>query len=71
MAVIISQIRTGIDADHEEIISAALKRVGLSLNSVCKASVYKTSVDARDNSRISIVSSVWIEFGDSLVEHKI
>lgn len=71
MAVIISQIRTEVGADREEIISAALKRAGLSRNGVRKADVYKTSVDARDNSRISIVSSVWAELGDSSAEQKI
>lgn len=71
MAVIISQVRTGINADHEEIVSAALKRVGLSRNSVYKASVYKSSIDARDNSRISIVSSVWAELKDISAEQKI
>ena len=71
MAVIISQIRTGINADREEIISSALKRVGLSRNSVYKASVYKSSIDARDNRRISIVSSVWAELKDISAEQKI
>lgn len=71
MAVIISQIRTGIDADCEKIVSAALKRIGIKFSDVYKASVYRSSVDARDNSRISIVSSVWAELKDSSAEQKI
>ncbi len=71
MAVIISQIRTDINSDSEKIISAALKRVNLSRCSVYMASVYRTSVDARDNSRIVIVSSVWAELKDSVSEQRI
>ncbi|MCM1382865.1 MAG: FAD-dependent oxidoreductase, partial [Muribaculaceae bacterium] len=71
MAVIISQVRTGVNADGEEIISAALKRAGLSGKSVSSASVYRTSVDARDNSRIAMVSSVWAELGDAAAEERL
>lgn len=71
MAVIISQIRTDINADSGEIISAALKRVGLSRKSISGASVYRTSVDARDNSRIAIVSSVWAELNDVSAEERL
>lgn len=71
MAIIISQIRTSFGSDPEEIISAALKRIGIKSSDVFKVSVYKSSVDARDNSRISIVSSIWAELMDNSAEHKI
>lgn len=71
MAIIISQVRTSVGLSGGEIVSAALKRAGLSENSVYKASVYKSSIDARDNSRISVVSAVWAELKDSSAERKI
>lgn len=71
MAIIISQVRTSVGLMDGDIVSAGLKRVGLSEKCVYKASVYKTSVDARDNSKISIVSSVWAELKDSGAEHKL
>lgn len=71
MAIIISQVRTSVGLRVEEIVSAALKRVGLSEKSVYRASVYRSSIDARDNSRISVVSSVWAELKDGVAEHKL
>lgn len=68
MAVIISRIKTPVTAGREEIISAALKKAGLAPASVLKCEVRKTSLDARDNSRICLVSSVWAELGDETAE---
>ena len=61
MAVIISQVKTSVTADNDEIIQTALKTVGINAGSVITAGVHKTSLDARNNSRIVLVSSVWIE----------
>ena len=71
MAVIISNIKTNISSSQEDIISAALKRAGLSKKDVLKADVHKTSIDARDNSRIVLVSSVWAELDDPTAEEKL
>lgn len=61
MAVIISQVKTAVTADNDEIIRTALKKAGISANSIVRAGVHKTSLDARNNSRIILVSSVWAE----------
>ncbi len=68
MSVIISQIKTPITAGHEEIISAALKKTGIRPNSAVKCGVHKTSLDARDNSNIRLVSSVWVELENPKAE---
>ena len=61
MSVIISSIKTSINSSEDEIISAALKKLGINRSDVDVAGVYKTSLDARDNSNIKLVSSVWLE----------
>ncbi|MDE5993102.1 MAG: hypothetical protein K2G87_08650, partial [Oscillospiraceae bacterium] len=71
MAVIISQIKTPVTAEREEITAAALKKAGLVPASVLRCEVRKTSLDARDNSRISLVSSVWVELGDEAREKRL
>lgn len=71
MAVIISQVRTDINTSGGEIAAAALKRVRLSASDVFRAEVHKTSVDARDNSRITLVSSVWAELRDGEAERRL
>lgn len=64
MAIIISQIKSPITASHEEIISAALKKIGLKLAETVRSGVHKTSLDARNNDNIRLVSSVWVELED-------
>lgn len=71
MAVIISQVKTPVTAGHEDIVSAALKKTGLAPASAVKCGVRKTSLDARDNSRICFVSSVWAELGDEVREKRL
>lgn len=71
MAVIITNIKTAISSAKEDIISAALKRAGLSKKDIVKAEVHKTSLDARHNNRITLVSSVWAELGDPNAENKL
>ncbi|MDE6764112.1 MAG: NAD(P)/FAD-dependent oxidoreductase, partial [Oscillospiraceae bacterium] len=61
-------MKTPVTAGREEIISAALKKAGLAPASVLKCEVRKTSLDARDNSRICLVSSIWAELGDEAAE---
>lgn len=71
MAIIISQIKTDISAGREDIVAAALKRAGISQKDAVKAEVHKTSLDARDNSRILLVSSVWVELCDPAAEDRL
>lgn len=69
MPVIISQIKTGVSAEREEIVSAALKKVGI--KAAVKAEVRKTSLDARDNDNMRLVSSVWIELENERAEKRL
>lgn len=57
MSLLVTNIRTGIGAQPEEIIAAARKYAGLCENQIVSAAVSRTSVDAR-HSRPSFVSSV-------------
>lgn len=66
MAVIISNIGTPLDTDEKGIVSAALKRAGISGKSVIRAGVYKTSLDARKRDNIHRVSSVWAELPEDM-----
>lgn len=61
MAIIISQIKTDISAGEQEIISAAVKKLRIDRKSVRACHLHKTSLDARNNDAIKLVSSVWIE----------
>lgn len=71
MAVIISQVKTPVTSGSEEIIRAALKKAGLSINDTIKAGVHKTSLDARNNDRIVLVSSVMAELESEGEEKRI
>ncbi len=68
MAVIVSQIKTSITASQTEITAAALKKISLNSSDVRIAGVHKTSLDARNNSDIKLVSSVWIELNNEKIE---
>ncbi len=61
MPLIISQIITGINSTDNEITAAALKKLHLNKAAVKRSGVYKTSLDARKNTDIKLVSSVWLE----------
>ncbi|MCH5194937.1 MAG: NAD(P)/FAD-dependent oxidoreductase [Oscillospiraceae bacterium] len=71
MAVIISQIKTDISASQEDIAAIALKRAGISACDVLRSGVHKTSLDARNNNRIMLVSSVWAELHDKKAEQRL
>lgn len=71
MPLIVSQIITGTGCSKEEIVSEALKKLSLKMKNVKKAEVHKTSLDARDNSRIRLVSSVWLELSSSGEEKRL
>ncbi len=68
MAVIITQVKTAVTSDNEDIINSALKKAGLNRNDAAKADIHKISLDARDNSRIRLVSSVRIELDNIQTE---
>ena len=71
MAIIISQVRTSVTADKGEIVRTALKNAGIPSGSAVKAEIHKTSLDARNNSRIILVSSVWAELEKASDEKRI
>ncbi len=71
MAVIISQIKTDISADSGEIIKKALKTVGIDKRLTVRSGIHKTSVDARNNEHIKLVSSVRIELEDPRYEERL
>lgn len=68
MPLIVSQIKTGINSSKDEMISAALHKLRIK-GGVKLAAVHKTSLDARNNADIKLVSSVWLEL-DSAAEEK-
>lgn len=71
MAVVISQVKTPVTAGREEIISAALKKVGISSRQAISCEVRRTSVDARNNDNICLVSSVWAELESKKAEKRL
>ena len=68
MAIIISQIKTSISAGTDDITAAALKKLGIGQSGVKACHLHKTSLDARNNSDIKLVSSVWIELDSEKAE---
>ncbi len=64
MPVIISGIKTALNADKDKIFSKALKSACLKLDDVKKIEIHKTSLDARDRNNIRFVHSVFIELFD-------
>jgi hypothetical protein len=63
MPIIISQVKTGLNSVSEDIESAAKKKLR-PVSAVKSCHLHKTSLDARKNSDIKLVSSVWIELED-------
>lgn len=66
MAVIVSNIKTPVDAPVEEAYHQAAKRVGLGSSTVGRAYVVKCSVDARRQERIRLVYSIGLELPPEL-----
>ncbi len=71
MAVIVSQIKTSVTSTNDEIISIALKKINLKSEDTARIGVHKTSLDARNNSDIKLVSSVWIELNNEKQEKRL
>ena len=68
MPVIVSQIITGVNADDNSVVGAALKKLRLKETDVIRSGVHKKSLDARKNNDIKLVSSVWVELKDRKAE---
>ncbi len=64
MPIIISQIVTAYNVSESQIILLAVKKIHINLNDTCVAGIHKSSLDARKNTDIKLVSSVWIELAD-------
>ena len=71
MAVIISQVKTDISADSSGIIRKAFKMIGVDSSLAVRSGIHKTSLDARNNNRIVLVSSVWIELENGSEEERL
>lgn len=69
MALIVSQIRTGLDERRELAVSKAVSLLRLSEGEIKSAKIYKTSVDARREVRF--VSSVIIELHSAKKERSL
>lgn len=64
MPVVISSIKTALDAKKDIIFSKALKSVSIKMDEVKKIEIHKTSLDARNRNDIRFVHSVYIELFD-------
>ena len=58
MAIIISQIKTGLDEPKENAVSRAMAALRLKSGDIAEARLYKSSVDARRE--VCFVHSVYI-----------
>lgn len=66
MAIIVSQIKTGLDQPREYAITRAVRGLRLSDSEIKLSKIYKTSVDARHE--VSFVSSVYLVLHNSAKE---
>ena len=71
MPVIISGIKTPLDANKESVLSKALKSALLKKSDVRKIEIHKTSIDARDRDNIRFVHSVFIQLFDAKREKEL
>lgn len=71
MPVIINQINGGLNESEKSIILKAVKMVGLKENDVKSAGINKVSLDARKQSNIHFVYSVYVELNDKKTERKL
>ena len=68
MPIIVSEIKTPLSAKKEEIISQAIKKAGLKNSDVVSSAINKTSLDARHNDDIKLVSSVCLSLSSEKLE---
>lgn len=71
MAVIINNIKSSVSENTESVINKALKKSGIRPADVIKSGIYKTSLDARKQSDIHFVHSVYAELENAAAEKKL
>ncbi len=71
MAVIITNIKASVSENSESVIKRALKKSGINTADAVKTGIYKTSLDARKQSDIHFVHSVYAELGDADSERRL
>ena len=71
MAIIVSQIETPLKANKDEIISVAMRKIGLTKADIVSAEIHKTSLDARKQNNIKFVNSVYFELKSPILEDKL
>lgn len=71
MAVIINNIKASVSEDAGSVTDRALKSAGIRLSDTVKTGIYKTSLDARKQSDIHFVHSVYAELGSPEAEKKL
>ncbi|MCD8006488.1 MAG: NAD(P)/FAD-dependent oxidoreductase [Oscillospiraceae bacterium] len=72
MPIIVMNVKTPLDVSEAEIVSSALREIGVGRRHVLSASVYKTSLDARKRERtregIRLVSSILLSLDSENLE---
>ena len=68
MPIIINNIKAPLGTAKEEIISKALATAHIRRSDIVSADIHKTSIDARDNKNILLVSSVYVTLGSEKAE---
>ena len=71
MPIIVNQIKSPLNVQEGEVISRALKMLGVSRQSVLEAKLYKTSLDARKRDNIHNVHAVFVRLTDVAQEKKL
>ncbi len=69
MAIIVSQIKTGLEKPKDHAIKKAVSSLKISQNEIRTAKIFKTSVDARRE--ITFVSSVYLELASAEKERRL
>lgn len=71
MAVIITNIKSSVAEEAESIVKKALKKISVREDEVKKSGIYKSSLDARKQSDIHFVHSVYAELENTSAEKKL
>lgn len=71
MAVIINNIKASVSEEADSVISRTLKKSGIKPSDTVKTGIYKTSLDARKQSDIHFVHSVYAELDSEEAEKKL
>jgi len=66
MKIVISNIRSSIDTDLNELKHLAAKKLGIGTNSILNIKIVKESIDARRKPNIRLVHSVLVEVSSNL-----